>query len=182
MERLAHFIFEALFLKHVQRSGYQFLGAGRESVAEHVYAAAIIGFILSKLEPRANTERLLCMCLFHDLPEARIGDLNYVQKRYVHPDESSALTDATIDLPFGSQIEALLEEFNTAESLEAQLAHDADQMALMADLKQLRDLGYQTPQQWLPHIEKRLRTKTARQLAEALLTAPRDEWWLKIFY
>jgi putative hydrolase of HD superfamily len=181
MERLARFIFEALFLKHVQRSGYQFLGAGRESVAEHVYAATIIAFILSKLEPRANAERLFCMCLFHDLPEARIGDLNYVQKHYVQPDESSALADATRDLPFGSQIEALLEEFNAAESLEAQLAHDADQMALMVDLKQLKDLGYQTPQQWLPHIEKRLHTQTARRLAGALLDAPRDEWWLKIF-
>ncbi|RJQ70946.1 MAG: HD domain-containing protein [Desulfobacteraceae bacterium] len=182
MQRIAEFVFEALFLKQIPRSGYQFLGAGRESVAEHVYAATMIAFILSRLEPKAHTERLICMTLLHDLPEARIGDLNYVQKHYVASDEVSATEDALRDLPFGFQIKALLEEFNAAESLEAQLARDADQMALMVDLKLLNDLGYQTPQQWLPHVEKRLRTQAARDLAKALLNTPRDEWWLRLFY
>lgn len=182
MERLVRFIFEALFLKQIPRSGYQFLGAGRESVAEHVYAATIIAFILSKMEPRSDTERLICMCLFHDLPEARMGDLNYVQKRYVSPDEASAMADATKGLSFGCHIESLLEEFNAAESLEAQLARDADQLALLFDLKLLKDLGYQTPQQWLPHVEKRLRTQAARDLSGALLRSSGDDWWLRLFY
>jgi len=182
MQRIAEFVFEALFLKHVQRSGYQYLGAGRESVAEHVYAVTMIAFILSRLEPRADTERLICMSLFHDFPEARIGDLNYVQKHYVRPDEKAAISDGLRDLPFASFVQSLLEEFETGESLEAQLARDADQMALIVDLKHLNDLGYQTPQQWLPHIEKRLQTKTARDLAKTLLNTPPDEWWLRLFY
>jgi putative hydrolases of HD superfamily len=182
MPRIAHFIFEALFLKHIPRSGYQFLGAGRESVAEHVYATTLIGFILSKLEPLADTERLLTMCLVHDLPEARIGDLNYVQKRYVKSDEPAALTDALGDLPFGEQIRALLDEFNAGDSLEAKLARDADQLALVVDLKSLQDLGYQTPQTWLPHVVQRLQTQTAKDLAQSLMRTPRDEWWLKLFY
>ena len=94
MKPISDFIFEALFLKQIPRSGYQFLGAGRESVAEHVYAATLIAFVLSRLEPQADTERLLTLCLFHDLPEARIGDMNYVQKRYVQTDEKAALADA----------------------------------------------------------------------------------------
>jgi putative hydrolases of HD superfamily len=181
MQRIAEFVFEALFLKHVQRSGYQFLGAGRESVAEHVYAATMIAFILSRLEGRADAERLICMSLFHDFAEARIGDLNYVQKHYVRADESSATSDGLRDLPFGAYIQSLLTEFEAGESLEAQLARDADQLALIVDLKHLNDLGYQTPQQWLPHVEKRLQTRTAKDLAHSLLNTPRDEWWLRIF-
>ena len=181
MNRIAELIFEALFLKQIPRSGYQFLGTGRETVAEHTFAATFIAFVLSKLEPRANAERLITMCLVHDLPEARIGDLNYVQKRYVTPDESAATADALKDLPFAGQIEDLLKEFNQGESLESKLAQDADQLALIVDLNSLKDLGYQTPQQWLPHVKNRLQTQIAKQLAQTLNDTPRDSWWFRIF-
>jgi putative hydrolase of HD superfamily len=181
MQHIAQFVFEALFLKQVQRTGYQFLGAGRESVAEHVYAATMIAFILSRMAPDADTERLLSMCLVHDLPEARMGDLNYVQKRYVKADEPAAASDACHGLPFANDIKALLAEFNAGQTLEAQLAHDADQLALVVDLKSLNDLGYQTPQKWLPHVIGRLRTQTAGDLAAALMKTAHDEWWFRLF-
>lgn len=182
MQRIARFMFEALFLKNVQRSGYQFLGAGRESVAEHVYAATMIAFILSKLEPDADAQRLITMCLIHDLPEARMGDLNYVQKRYVTADEAAATRDACRDLPFADDINVLLSEFNTGRTLESRLAHDADQLALVVDLKSLNDLGYQTPRKWLPHVIERLRTETAKNLAAELMKTPQDEWWMRLFH
>ncbi len=181
MQKIAEFVFEALFLKRVHRTGYQYLGAGKESVAEHVYAVTMIAFILSKLEPDADAQRLLTMCLLHDLPEARMGDLNYVQKRYVDADESGASRDALKGLPFAEQMDDLLREFNAAETLEARLANDADQLALMADLKTMKELGYRTPDKWLPHIEKRLVTHTAQKLAKTLMDTPWDEWWLKLF-
>ncbi len=172
---------EACFLKHIPRSGYQFLGAGRESVAEHVYSTTFIAFILSLLEPQVDSQRLITMCLVHDLPETRTGDLNYVQKHYLEKDEARALADTLQDLPFGHHIDALITEFNTNVTLEAQLAHDADQLALIIDLKSLKDVGYQTPQTWLPHVEKRLKTKVGQQLAKAVLTEEWDGWWRKIF-
>ena len=181
MNRIAEFIFEALFLKHIPRSGYQFLGMGRDTVAEHTFAATFIAFILSKLEPQADAERLITMCLVHDLPEARTGDLNYVQKRYVTSDETSAAADALRDLPFRGQITELLTDFKQGVSLESKLAHDADQLALIVDLKSLKDLGYHSPQQWLPHVEKRLQTQVAKQLAQALIGTPRDGWWFRLF-
>lgn len=181
MKRFAEFIFEALFLKQVQRSGYQYLGTGNESVAEHVYAVTMIAYLLAKLEPEANLERLLTMCLLHDLPEARMGDLNYVQKQYVSANESKATRDALKEIPFGVEVDELLAEFNDATSFEAQLANDADQLALMVDLKTMKDIGYQTPGTWLPHIEKRLQTATAKKLAKALMQTPWDQWWLKLF-
>lgn len=181
MQPVADLIFEALFLKHVPRSGYAFLGAGRESVAEHIYAATFIAFVLSKLAPDVDTERLVTMCLVHDLPEARIGDLNYVQKRYVRPDTAQAVTDALQRVDWGSQIAALIDEFEAGTTLEAQLARDADQLSLVVDLKALKDLGYATPDEWLPHVRARLQTRTARDLADALMATPRNEWWFRLF-
>ena len=122
MKRIAELILEACFLKHVQRTGYQYLGNGKESVAEHVYSTTFIAFILAQLSPEVDACRLITMCLVHDLPEARIGDLNYVQKQYVNADETGALKDALQDIAFGPQIEALLAEFNAGETPEARLA------------------------------------------------------------
>jgi len=44
--------------------------------------------------------KLISMCLVHDLPEARIGDLNSVHKAYVEPDEPRAVADMVRALPF----------------------------------------------------------------------------------
>lgn len=181
MKRIVEFMLEACFLKQIPRSGYQFLGAGRESVAEHVYATTMIAFIMSQLEPEADGRRLMAMCLLHDLPEARMGDLNYVQKQYLQADEAGALADAVRDLPFEGIVTALLDEFNAADTLEARLARDADQLALMTDLKALHDLGYQTPQTWLPHVKTRLQTEVGQKLADELMGNHRDQWWLKLF-
>lgn len=181
MKRIAELLYEACFLKHLPRSGYQYLGTGRESVAEHVYSTMFIAFVLAQLEPKADSHRLITMCLLHDLPEARTGDLNYVQKNYTTADEGHAMADAFKDLPFGPKMENLITEFRAGESLEAILAHDADQLALIIDLKSLKDVGHQTPQTWLPHVQKRLKTPQGQQVAQAIMNEEWDGWWRKLF-
>ena len=75
MKNIVNLLFEANILKEIPRSGYHFLGAGKESVAEHTFSTAMIAFVMSKLEQDVDALRLISMCLVHDLPEARIGDL-----------------------------------------------------------------------------------------------------------
>ena len=181
MKRIAELMLEACFLKNVPRSGYQYLGAGRESVAEHVYMASVIAYILAEMVPGADPHRLVSMCLFHDLAEARVGDMNYVQKQYVSTDETRSLGHTLKDIPFGPKIKELIDEFNQNQTLESRLAHDADQLSLFIDLKSLEDVGYKTPRSWLPHVEKRLQTEAARQLARCLSDMDWDGWWRKIF-
>jgi putative hydrolase of HD superfamily len=55
MKRIAELILEACFLKHLPRSGYQYLGAGKESVAEHVYMTMVIAYVLARMVPDANS-------------------------------------------------------------------------------------------------------------------------------
>ncbi len=93
MKRIADLLFEARMLKEIPRSGFQFLGVGRESVAEHVYSTTFIAFVMTQLLPEIDARKLLSLCLVHDLPEARIGDLNSVHKAYVQADEPRAIAD-----------------------------------------------------------------------------------------
>jgi len=41
MDSIADFLFEVGMLSRTPRSGYQFLGSGRESVAEHIFTHGI---------------------------------------------------------------------------------------------------------------------------------------------
>lgn len=179
MQRVVDLLFEALMLNRIPRSGYSFLGAGKESVGEHTFSTAFIAFVLSRLEPQTDAARLMAMCLVHDLPEARIGDLNYVQKQYVSADEARAVEQAVAGLTFGGDIQALIAEFNAGESLEAQLARDADQLSLALNLKALQDIGHTSPAKWIPHVKKRLKTATGKKLIESILNRNRDSWWLE---
>lgn len=181
MERIVEFLFETMLLKRVQRTGYQFLGPGKESVAEHTYAVMCIAWTLARLTPEADTGRLLTMCLVHDLPEARMGDLNSVQKQYVTADEPLAVNHMTRGLSFGNEIEALIDEFNARETLEAKLACDADQLAFLLDLKSLSDMGYRAPDKWAGHVRQRLQTTAGIKLADGIADTEWDSWWLKIF-
>src|SRR5512139_2153950 len=61
MKRIADLLFEARMLKEIPRSGFQFLGAGRESVAEHVYAAAFIAYVMTQLHPDVDALKLISM-------------------------------------------------------------------------------------------------------------------------
>jgi putative hydrolase of HD superfamily len=179
MQRIVDLLFEALMLNRIPRSGYSFLGAGKESVAEHSFSTAFIAFVLAKLDPKVDAARLMAMCLVHDLPEARLGDLNYVQKQYVTADETRALAHAVDGLPFGPDIQALVTEFNAGESREARLARDADQLSLALHLKALQDIGHTSPAKWIPHVQNRLKTATGKKVMASILTRDRDSWWLE---
>ena len=179
MRNIANLLFKAKILKNIPRSGYHFLGVGKESVAEHSFGTAFIAYVISQIEPDVDALRLISMCLVHDLPEAKIGDLNYVQKKYVTADENKAVADITGNLPFGSDLAELIAEFNEGLSLEAKLARDADQLAFILELKTLADIGYNPPNKWLPFALKRLQTKTGKALAKNIMETSWDAWWLE---
>jgi putative hydrolase of HD superfamily len=179
MKNIANLLFKANILKKIPRSGFHFLGAGKESVAEHSFGTAFIAFVMAQMEPETDAYRLIAMCLVHDLPEAKTGDLNYVQKKYVTANENKAIQQIVNSLPFGANLSELMAEFNERRTMESKLAHDADQLALILDLKTLSDIGYKPPQKWLPFALNRLETKTGREMAQSILETEWDEWWLE---
>ncbi len=178
MKNIAALLFEANILKNIPRAGYHFLGAGKESVAEHSFSATFIAYVMSMMAPEIDSLRLISMCLVHDLPEARIGDQNYVQKKYVTADEEKAVADATRHLPFGSSLAGLIKEFNEHETDESKMAHDADQLSFILNLKSIADTGHKSPDQWLPVVQQRLKTEIGKQLAEEIMSTTWDAWWM----
>ncbi len=179
--RLAKFLFEAAMLKRTPRTGYQYLGSGEENVAAHSYGTAIIGMVLSEMAKDVDRCRLICLCLLHDLLEARTGDLNALNKLYEEPDEEAAAEDMARDLPFGDRIRELLSEYRTGQSREALLAHDADQLDMLLSLKEQQDLGNPYAPRWIKFVKRRLKTPEARRLAEAICETDWASWWLDKF-
>lgn len=177
MKNLAHFFFEVGMLKRTPRTGFQFLGSGAESVAEHSFRATVIGYTLAMLDGRADVGRVVQLCLFHDIPEARTGDLNYVNKKYVKTDEIRAVDDLAKTLPFGDAYRETMAEFEARESRESLLAHDADQLEMILALKEYKDLGNRYADEWYPFAVRRLKTELARELAETIWNTDSTRWW-----
>lgn len=177
MKNIVNFLFEIGILKKTPRSGYQFLGTGNESVAEHSFRVAIIGYLLAKNEPKADIQKVVLMSLFHDFHEARTGDHNYVNKRYVTVNEDKAVNDLAQKLPFGQDIVSLIDEFNSRETLEAKLSQDADQLDFILELKRQQDLGNISAAEWLKYSAKRLITDFAKTLADEIVTTDSSDWW-----
>ena len=178
MDAIADLLFEACMLKKIPRSGFHFLGGGKESVAEHTFVTTFIGYVMGQLDPEVDRLRLMSLCLLHDLAETRIGDLNYLQKKYVTANEQQAVTHATRKLPFGENMAAVIDEFNQNETREARLARDADQLSLILELKALADTGHRSPDKWLPHARSRLKTGLGKEICTAIMSAQWDRWWL----
>ena len=179
MKEFVNFLFEVGMLKKTPRTGYQFLGSGRESVAEHSFRTALIGYLLSNQEPKADAMKTTLMCLFHDLHEARTGDHNYVNKRYVQIDEAKAVEDLAKGLPIKDEIVSLTLEFNEGKSLEACISRDADQLDLILSLKEQQDLGNTYASEWLHYALKRLQTASARKMAQEILETDSTGWWFE---
>ena len=174
--RLIDLFHEAGMLRHTPRSGYAFLGSGRESVAEHSYRMSVIGLVLARLAG-ADAGRVLELCLLHDLHEARTGDFNYVNHRYNSCRAREALADAVEGTGLEEEVLAVHDEFEARETLEARLARDADQLDLICNLKAELDRGNAFAAQWLESAVQRLRTPWARELAQEALAADHNRWW-----
>lgn len=179
LQPIVHFLYEVGMLRRTPRSGLQFLGSGDDSVAEHLLRTAYVAFAVGSLVPGVDRSKLVLLCLLHDLAEARTGDLNYENKKYVTADEERAVQDLARTLPFGGDLEALIAEFNACTTLEARLANDCDQLELLLVLKEELDRGNPQARGWIPFAVKRLREPVSRQLADAVLGTHSSDWWFE---
>ncbi|MBI5046657.1 HD domain-containing protein, partial [Candidatus Micrarchaeota archaeon] len=69
---IVKYIFEAGMLKRVARSGWWTEKIKNpETVAEHTFRAALIAFILAKMEG-ADAHKLASAAVFHDMHETRL--------------------------------------------------------------------------------------------------------------
>jgi putative hydrolases of HD superfamily len=175
--KIVDFLFETGMLAKTPRSGFFFLGSGEQSVAEHTNRVCYIGFVLANISENVNISKVLEMCLFHDLSEARVSDLNYVHQKYNDRNEQLAIKDLTSDLPFGDKIYNIIHEYEAKDSYESKLAKDADNLEFILSLKEQIDIGNERAESWIESAVKRLKTKEAQSLIKTILKTDSDRWW-----
>ena len=56
---------------------------------------------------------------------------------------------------------------------------DADQLALLLQLKEYGDLGNKYAEEWINYALKRLNTTTAKELVAKILGTDFSHWWFK---
>ena len=161
MQELAQFLFEVGYLKKVSRSGWWLLGnKNPESVAEHSFRCAIIGYLLAKSE-NVDAFRVVMMCLFHDLHEARTNDLHKIAQKYINLEEAEAKVSReqfeSLRGSVGEEIEDTLSELTNQESKESIVARDADILECAMQAREYQVQGYEDAVDWVERAKDKLR-------------------------
>ena len=178
--KIADFLFEAGMLKTTNRTGWDTVRAPRESVAEHSFRTALVGWAISKMAKLSEREeaQLIKACLFHDLHEARIGDLHRLAKRYGKLDEKRCEKDQRAGLP-----ERMKKDMaNSLDSLPPRLrqfAYEADKIECAISAKEYLDAGYRT-RKWIENTKKEsVRSKEGKELLDAIISRDSGTWFLE---
>ena len=103
----------------------------RESVAEHSWQLALMAMLLTDTFPELDMNRVIRMCLIHDLGEAFTGDIPAFEKTSAHEQtEEEQLRQWVDTLPEGSRSEFrdLLAEMKAWQTPEARLYKALDKM------------------------------------------------------
>lgn len=103
----------------------------RESVAEHTWRLALMAYFLRDEFPGADIDRVILMCLCHDLGEAFTGDIPSFLKTEADEDaERQAVESFTRRLgePYAGELAALFAEMAALETTEAKLYKALDKM------------------------------------------------------
>lgn len=181
-DNLIKFLWETRILKYIPNAGLNYLkGPAVENVAEHVFYTTIIGWVLARLEG-VDENKIIKMCLIHDLAEARRGERNLINKFYSQPiNEPKIVEEISKDRNLQEFfLDDIFQEFFQEKTLEAKIAKDADILAGMFLQKECLDLGNKNASKWLSVAQKRLKTKKAKELGENLIKSEADDWWLEI--
>ncbi len=180
-EKICDYIFELNTLKKFHHSGTKLAGVRvPDTIAEHAYRAAIIGYILAKAE-KANPDKVALICLMHDNAETRITDLHKVARRYIDASkpEKNAYKDQLKNLPkeLADLFYKNFLEYEDRTSKEGIIARDADMMETAFQAKEYLDLGYKACHDWISNVEKCIKTKSAKQMLRAMKKKPFTDWW-----
>jgi len=178
---LLQFIAEAGMLKRVRRSGWWVLGIkDAETVAEHSFRCAVIGYVVASRE-NVHPYKVLLMTLFNDIHEARINDLHKMAQRYIEfqKAEDKALAEQTDSLPkaIKSELSGIHAEYRNQNTAESIIARDADILECLIQAKEYYEHGFKEASKFMKKAPRSLRTKTAKELWSLAKNMNLNEWW-----
>lgn len=175
IDKIVNFFFEIATLRRLTRSHRQMIAEASDNISDHSFRVAVIGMILAKLE-KADENKVLKMCLFHDLAEARTGDANSINKQYAKLDVKQAVADQMIGLPIADEIIDLFNEYESRQSQEAIIAKDADMIDQMILQQEYFYKDAINGKIWQTSSEKKLKTESAKLIVPKIRSANPLEW------
>ncbi|MEW6722129.1 MAG: HD domain-containing protein [Candidatus Micrarchaeota archaeon] len=179
MDSILDYLFEAGMLKRIRRSGWWSEKVEMpESVADHTFRAAVVAFLLAKMEglPDDSANRVCVAAVFHDMHETRLLDLNKITARYIRVDESlehKVEADQVRKMPKELKV-SVLHALRLSDR-EQMILKDADYLECAIQAREYADVGYDTSR-WVVNISKRLQTASAKALADKLKKADSGRW------
>ena len=133
-EKQLRFITEIDRMKHILRRTLLVDGSRRENDAEHSWHIAIMAMLLREYaDPSVNVDRVVKMCLVHDLIEIYAGDTfaydaganaDKLERERASADKLFAL----LPEDQGGELRALWEEFDAEETADARYAAAMDHL------------------------------------------------------
>ena len=127
---LLHILTTTEKLKCVTRHCYTSSGR-HESVAEHSWMAAMMALLLRDEFPDADMDKVIKMCLLHDMGEAFTGDIPAFYKHEGHEQQEAMLLDNWVSsLPetYCSEFRQLYAEMDALQTLEARIYKAIDNL------------------------------------------------------
>ena len=122
-------------------------GGRRESVAEHSWRVALMAMLMKDEFPELDIDRVIRMCLVHDLGEALTGDI----PTFVKTDDDRAVEAEGLDgligalpEPWPGELRALFAEMDAQQTGEARLYKALDRM------EAIQQHNESDPATWLP--------------------------------
>lgn len=150
LDKYIEILHRAEQLKNNTRHSWTSAGR-RESVAEHSWRLALMAYFMKDTFENADIDKVILMCLFHDMGEAFTGDIPSFKKT----DEDDLIEEKvirewieTLPEPYRDELGALFGEMKAQETEEAKLYKALDKMEAViqhneADIRTWLPLEYE---------------------------------------
>jgi 5'-deoxynucleotidase YfbR-like HD superfamily hydrolase len=177
----ADFFYEAGSLKRTTRTGWALARmANRESVADHSFRTALIAMTLASMVG-ADPDVAATIALLHDLPEARLGDINHLTRKYIDEPKPfrQVIEDQTEGLPPSARdlIRERAGQWLEQSSVEAKLARDADVIESILHIRESLSERPGLESRWVDYLNSSIRTEVGRKVLAEILSTDPDDWW-----
>ena len=169
---------------------HSWLSDGRhESVAEHSWRITVMAYFIKDEFPEADIDKVIKMCLFHDIGEAFTGDIPaFVKTSEDEITEENAVDKFILTLPeeYRNELTSLFDEMNKLESLEARIYKALDKMETLiqhneADISTWLPLEYEMNlvygekevqfSEYMKELKKAVNEETVRKIEEEKVLA-----------
>ena len=168
-------------LKNTTRHSYT-SGGRHESVAEHTFRTTLMAYFIKDEFPEADIDKVIKMCIIHDLGEAFTGDIPSFEKTQADEEnEKQQLYNfvKTLPSPYDSEMLSLYEEmeerktleskiYKALDGLEAVISHNEADLSTWSDNEYELNLVYAedecTFSEYLTELRKALRVESENKI------------------